>query len=392
MKIAYFDCFSGISGDMIIGALIDLGLDIDFLKKELGKLMLKGFKIEAKKIDKNGIMAVKFNVLEQKKTHNGIFRGLREINYILDNSKLDGESKKAAKKIFLALAMAESKAHGKSIDNVHFHEIGAIDTLVDIAGAVIGIRELGIERVFCSELNVGRGFVEFSHGRFPIPPPATAQLLENIPIYSNDIESELVTPTGAAIISSMAEKFGPMPSMRALKVGHGAGSKDLKQPNVLRIFLGEMEFAGSQNQIDITETNIDNMNPEIYPYVIEKLMENGALDAYLTGITMKKGRPAVKLSVLSDLKDTSRLCGIIFDETTTLGVRTFRAQRIILERETKKITTKYGDINVKVSKSGGKVNNITPEYEDCARIAKTKKLPLKKVYKEIEKNSLIQYG
>ena len=382
MKTAYFDCFSGISGDMIIGALIDLGLNVDFLKKELGKLNLKGYKIESKNIVKNGISSTKFDLIEEHKHHGE--RNLKEINKIIDNSKLDNESKNTIKKIFQKIAVAEAKIHKKPIDKIHFHEIGAIDTIIDVAGAVIGLKKLGIERIYCSKLNVGTGFVEFSHGKFPAPAPATAEILKGVPIYHNNIESELVTPTGAAIITAFAEKFGEMPAMKVEKIGYGAGTKDLGQPNVLRVFYGELAN-GKNGVINIIEANIDNMNPEICPYVIEKLMENGALDAYLTSIIMKKGRPAIKLSVLCEIKDTDKLCKIIFDETTTLGVRIFSAEKKKLDREIKIIKTKYGNVRVKISKLNGEIKNIMPEYEDCAKIAKKYKIPLKRVYVIVKK-------
>lgn len=385
MKIAYFDCFSGISGDMLIGALIDLGLNFDFLRKELGKLNLKSYRIEYKKIIKNGISATKFNVVEDKKhIHNK--RNIREINQIIGNSKLNNQIKNIIKKIFLKIATAEAKIHNKSVDKVHFHEIGAIDTIIDVAGAVIGLNKLGIEKIYCSKLNVGTGFVEFSHGKWPVPAPATAEILKGIPVYNNNIKAELVTPTGAAIITTFAEKFGEMPAMKIGKIGYGAGTKDLEQPNVLRVFYGESNKMENET-INIIETNIDNMNPEVYPYVIDKLMERGALDAYLTNIIMKKGRPAIKLTVLCEIKDTDKLCNSIFDETTTLGVRIFTAEKKKLDREIKIIKTKYGNIRVKVSKLNKKIQNIMPEYEDCAKIAKNKNIPLKMVYEEAKKHT-----
>jgi uncharacterized protein (TIGR00299 family) protein len=381
MKTLYFDCFSGISGDMIIGALLDLGLDFNYLKREIGKLNLNGYQIESKKTVKSGIASTKFNVIINKNQHEE--RNLKEINKIIDSSKLDNESKNTTKEIFLKIAEAEAKIHDKPIDKIHFHEIGAIDTIIDVAGAVIGFKKLGIEKIYCSRLNVGTGFVEFSHGKWPVPAPATAEILKNVPIYRNNFEAELVTPTGAAIITTLADKFGDMPPMKAEKIGYGAASKDLEQPNVLRVFLGEVENDENET-INIIETNIDNMNPEIYPYVIDKLMENGALDAYLTNIIMKKGRPAIKLTVLAEQKDTDKLCSIIFDETTTLGIRIFPCQRKKLERELKTIKTRYGDVRIKISKLNGKIQNATPEYEDCVKIAKKYKMPLKMVYGEIK--------
>src|SRR3989344_3189538 len=238
MKTAYFDCFSGISGDMIIGALLDLGLDINFLDKELKKLNLKNYEIQSKKIVKNGIAATKFDV-SIKHEHNHEERNLKEINEIIKKSKLDNEIKNTIKKIFLKIAIAEAKVHNKPVDKIHFHEIGAIDTIIDIAGAVIGFKKLGIDRIYCSKLNAGTGFVEFSQGKWPVPAPATAEILRNVPIYNNNIEAELVTPTGAAIITTLAFEFGEMPSMKVEKIGYGAGAKELEQPNVLRVFLGE---------------------------------------------------------------------------------------------------------------------------------------------------------
>ena len=382
MKTAYFDCFSGISGDMIIGALIDLGLDADLLKKELKKLNLKNYKIESKKIVKGGIAATKFDVAEDKNNHEE--RNLKEINEIIEKSKLDNGAKSVIKKIFLKIANAEAKIHNKPIDKIHFHEIGAIDTIIDIAGAVIGLKKLGIERIYCSNLNVGTGFVKFSHGKFPVPAPATAEILKNVPVYNNNIEAELVTPTGAAIITTLASKFGEMPGLKVEKIGYGAGTRDLEQPNVLRVFLGEVNEVENETT-NIVETNIDNMNPEIYPYVIDRLMENGALDAYLTSIIMKKGRPGIKLTVLSKIEDTDRLCNIIFNETTTLGVRIFPASKKKLDREIKTIKTKYGNVRVKISKLNNEAENITPEYEDCVKIARNKKIPLKRVYEEVKR-------
>lgn len=367
---------------MVIGALLDLGLDFNFLENELSKLNLKDYEIKTKKIVKNGIAATKFDVIETKQSHEE--RNLKEINEIIGSSGLGNEIKDTIKKIFLKIANAEAKIHNKPIDKIHFHEIGTIDTIIDVAGAVIGLKKLGIEKIYCSKLNVGTGFVEFSHGKFPVPAPATAEILKGVPVYNNNIKAELVTPTGAAIITAFASKFWEMPEMRVEKIGYGAGTKELEQPNVLRIFIGEPGKSENES-INIIEANIDNMNPEIYPYAIDKLMENGALDAYLTNILMKKGRPAIKLSVLCEMKDTDKLCKIIFDETTTLGVRIFTAEKRKLDREIKIMKTKYGNARAKVSRLNNQIQNIMPEYEDCMKIAKKHKIPLKKVYGEVRK-------
>lgn len=381
MKIAYFDCFSGISGDMIIGALIGLGLDIKFLEKELKKIKLDDYRIESKKTIKNGISAIKFDVIAGKNLHKE--KNLAEINKIIGNSGLEKEIKNKIKGIFMKIAAAESKIHNKPIAKIHFHEIGAIDTIIDAAGAVIGFKKLGIEKIYCSKLNVGSGFAEFSHGKWPVPAPAAAEILKGVPIYHDNANAELVTPTGAAIITALCSNFGEMPSIKVDKIGYGAGAKDLEQPNVLRVFLGEID-AQENGIINVIEANIDNMNPEIYPYVIERLMENGALDAYLTNIIMKKGRPAIKLTVLAKINDTEKLCKTIFGETTTIGVRIHKAAKKMLDREAKTIKTKYGGLRVKISKLDNKTKNIMPEYEDCAKIAKDKKIPLKEVYEEVK--------
>src|SRR3989338_9502138 len=364
MKILYFDCFSGISGDMILGALSDLGLDINFLKKELLKLNIGNCKIEAKKVIRKGITATKVDITDSSKHHHE--RNIKEIFLIIDNSKLEIGIKNKIKKIFLRIADAESKVHNTTIDKVHFHEIGAIDTIIDVSGAIIGLEKLGIKRIFCSKLNLGAGFVEFSHGKWPVPAPATSEILKGIPVYHNNIEFELVTPTGAAIISTLASNFGEMPAMKVEKIGCGAGTKDLKQPNVLRVFYGELEagFGNFDDKIMVIETNIDNMNPEIFPYVVERLMESGALDAYTEPITMKKGRIGIRITVLCDKNDIDKLSKIIFDETTTLGVRVYPAGRKKLDREIKTIKTRHGDVRVKISKLDGKIKNVMPEYED----------------------------
>ena len=371
MKVVYFDCFSGISGDMIIGALLDLGLDFKFLEKELKKLNLKNYKIEARRVMKSGISATKFDVIElhaNKAKYHQEERNINEINSIINKSKLDKNIRNAIKKIFYKIAAAEAKVHKTSINKVHFHEIGAIDTIIDVAGAVIGFEKLGIKKIYCSKLNIGTGFVEFSHGKWPVPAPATALILKGVPIYHNNIKSELVTPTGAAIITALAAKFGEMPAMKLEKIGYGSGTKNLEQPNVLRVFYGESEsdIENFDDKIMVMETNIDNMNPEIFPYVIERLIKSGALDAYSMPINMKKSRIGIKITVLCDKNNIDKLSKIIFEETTTLGIRIFPAGRKKLEKEIKIINTKYGKIRVKISKLNGKTKNITPEYEDCA--------------------------
>jgi hypothetical protein len=383
-KIAYFDCFSGISGDMIIGSLISSGLDVHDLKIELKKLKLKDFEVNVKRVVKNGISARKFNVISTEKVKH---RHLKDINNIIESSKLDEEIKIQAKKIFQRIAEAEAKIHNQPIEKVHFHEIGAIDTIVDVVGSLLGLKNLGIEKVYCSKLNVGSGFIKFSHGKFPVPAPATAEILTNIPVYAtSNSNTELVTPTGAAIISTIAEKFCNLPLMEVEKIGYGAGTKDIDQPNVLRVFIGKLRepFDSEQETVCIIETNIDDMNPQLYDYVMEKLIQNGALDVYLTNILMKKNRPAVKLTVLSKPNETDELVKIVFEETTSIGVRIRNEERKTLKREIKEVNTQYGKIRVKIAKLDTKIINKMPEYEDCKKIAKKQNISLIEVYNAIK--------
>ena len=382
MKVAYFDCFSGISGDMILGALIDLGMDINFLKKELKKIKIDEYTIQAKKILKKKNKAVKIDVITKSEENKS--RALSDIIQLIGNSRLDEDVKEKSRKIFYRLGKAESKIHGVSINKIHFHEVGAVDAIIDIVGAVIGIKKLKIEKIYSSSLNVGKGFIKSEHGLLPIPAPATAELLKGIPVYNNKIEKELVTPTGAAIITTLADGFDDMPEIKIENIGYGAGTFDLEQPNVLRIFLGKIE----DNKIDIIniiETNIDDMSPEYYDAIMEKLFENNALDVYLTNILMKKNRPTVKLTVLSEVKDTENLSRIILEETSTFGVRIYKANRKKIEREFRKIKTKYGIVKIKLGKLNGKIIKKYPEYEDCKRIAKREKIPIRKVYEEVIK-------
>lgn len=375
--IAYFDCFSGISGDMTVGALIDLGLDADYLKKELKKLNLKNYAIKIKKIKKNGIASTKFDVTsKEKKEH----RNLNDINKMINNSSLSKNVKELSKKIFLRLAKAESKVHGIDINKIHFHEIGAVDSIIDIVGAAIGIEKLAIEKVFASKLPFCSGFIKTAHGKLPNPAPATAELIKNVPVYHSDIEKELVTPTGAAIITALAENF-TMPLMKIKKVGYGAGTLNLKQPNVLRVFIGQQNNY-DEDSTNVIETNIDDMNPEHCDYVMQRLFDNGALDVFLTNIQMKKNRPAIKLSVITPINRTDKLVGIIFDETTTFGVRIYETKRKKLIVENREIKTRYGKIKVKIGKLNGNIKTISPEYNSCRKIAEKNKIPLKKVYEE----------
>jgi pyridinium-3,5-bisthiocarboxylic acid mononucleotide nickel chelatase len=382
MKIAYFDCFSGISGDMIAGSLLDAGLDIKMLETEIDKLGLESVKIKASKIVKQNIASTKFDVIYEDQSHH---RHLRHLNALVENTSLDNDIIEKAKEVFLKIAVAEAKIHNMPLEKVHFHEVGAIDTIVDVVAALTGLKMLGVEKVYCSRLNVGSGFVTFSHGKFPVPAPATAEILRDVPTYSTDSKGELVTPTGAAIITALADSFGDMPSIKTQAIGYGAGTKDFEHPNVLRVYLGEMAAEGASEEIDVIETDIDDMNPQWYDHVMERLYGEGALEVFFTNIQMKKNRPGVKLTILAKPGDKDRLIKIIFKDTTSLGVRFRRESRVILKREVKTFETSFGEVNAKVSYFNDEKVNIKVEYDDLKRLAFENKLSIKQISNEIDK-------
>ncbi|PKK82571.1 MAG: TIGR00299 family protein [candidate division Zixibacteria bacterium HGW-Zixibacteria-1] len=388
MKAIYFDCFAGISGDMTLGALVDAGLDIEKLKTELAKLKLEGYTITTEKVTKNGITGTKVNVqIEEQKAH----RHLKHINEIIDNSDLGDDIKQAGKKIFLRLAEAEAKIHNTTIEKIHFHEVGAIDAIIDIVGSVIGIKLLGIEKIYASRIHVGRGFVDCRHGKIPVPAPATVELLKDVPVFSTGIEKELTTPTGAAIISTLADSFGNLPAMNIGQIGYGAGTSDLEIPNLLRVMIGEVAKSDYETDaVTVIETNIDDMNPEFYEYVSEKLFKQGALDVYTSPVYMKKSRPGVLLSVIADNDRIDDIISILFSETTTIGVRMHQVERMKLQREITTVNTIYGDIRVKISKYKGQIKNIAPEYDDCKKIADENNIPLKDIYDAAKKAAPVE--
>ena len=389
MKIAYFDCFSGISGDMTVGALIDAGLKVETLEEELKKLGLFGYRLEVNKVVKKGISATQFKV---KTKEEGVERRFKDILDILEKSKLDEEIKKKSKKIFLNIAQVESKIHQKDIDKIHFHEIGGLDSIIDITSAVIGIKTLGIEEIYSSALPVGKGFVKCAHGVIPVPAPATLELLKNIPTYSGGIESEMITQTGAAIISTLAKSFGERPLMKIERTGYGAGEKEFIIPNLLRVSIGEkilkegnLKDGYVSDEAVLIETNIDDMNPEFYDYIMDQLFSQGALDVFLTPIQMKKNRPTHMLSVVVYEQDLKEILEVLFSESTTLGVRIREIKRLRLAQQNFIAETKYGKIKVKVGIFKGEIKNIAPEYEDCKNKAKQHQVPLKEVYDEARK-------
>ena len=381
MKIAYFDCFSGISGNMVLGSLLDAGLELDALKKALAKLKISGYEIEARKVRRGDISGTLVSVKTKK---DRVKRHLGDILDIIRGSTLPEDIKDRAGNIFTRLAEAEAKVHGVDVEEIHFHEVGGFDAIVDIVGSVIGLNLMGIEDVYSSPLHLGTGFVKCAHGLLPVPSPATMELVKGVPTYGRDIEAELTTPTGAAIITTLAKGFTRAPVMEVEAIGYGAGHRDLPIPNLLRLSIGETvestEQGYDEDMVTLIEANIDDMNPELYEHVMGRLLDNGALDVFLTPIQMKKSRPAMKLSTIVREADMRGVLDIFFEETTTLGVRFYEVRRKKLSRMSIDIETKHGMVSVKVSKLGDVVKNVSPEYDDCQRIALQLGIPLKDVY------------
>jgi pyridinium-3,5-bisthiocarboxylic acid mononucleotide nickel chelatase len=383
MNLAYFDCFSGISGDMTLGALLDAGCDLARLRADLQSLQVPGWEISSEKVWKNGMAATYAKVKTEDQTKH---RSLTDILEILKNSRLDDQVRDRATAIFSRLGEAEAKVHDVPVEKIHFHEVGAVDAIIDIVGACIGFHQLGIEKFACSPLNVGGGTAKMAHGVLPVPAPATATLLKGKPTYSNGVQRELVTPTGAAIVATLCDHFGPQPPMTVSAIGYGAGTADLEgQPNVVRIMIGqpaEKLVAGFDEEISVIEANLDDMNPQIYGYFLEKALAAGALDVYTTPVQMKKNRPGTLLTVLCKPQDASALTTLIFAETTTFGVRTTTAQRRILPREHVSVSTSYGDVRVKLSRINGRIQHAAPEFDDCRKLAVEKNVPLQQVINE----------
>jgi len=380
MKIAYFDCFSGVSGDMVLGALIDAGLDIQELESELDKLKISGYKIKAEKTARKGISGTKFSVdiIEQN-----VERRLKDLVEIVDQSDLDDDIKELSKKTFKELATVESKIHGKGIEEIHFHEVGGLDSIIDVIGSIIGIKKLGIEATYSSKIHVGTGFLECRHGVLPVPAPATLAMLKGIPIYSTGIEAELATPTSVCVLKTLSKGFGIMPEMKVEKVGYGAGSRELEIPNLLRVYVGESNEGGyEEDEAILIETNIDDMNPQLLAYASEILLKQGALDVFMTPIFMKKNRLGTVLSVLTTRDKLDDILLTFFTETTTLGVRIHRLERKKLSRKVISVKARFGEIKVKIGKIGNQIKNIAPEYESCKEIAMKQGIPLKDIYDE----------
>ena len=348
LRAAYFDCYSGISGDMILGAMVDLGVDIKEIRKALKKIDLKGYNLHSKKIQRNGLASTQITVkIENKKhQHSPPHRSFSDIRKLIDQSKLPSAVKNNSIEIFKRIAKVEAQIHNTTIQKIHFHEIGGADSIVDIVGGVWAVESLNLDTIISSPLNVGEGFVDCAHSRLPVPAPATLKLLKGIPVFSNGIKTELTTPTGAAMIGFYAEKFESIPTMTIKNEGYGAGSRVIPSiPNLLRVIVGNITIAKTDNLVMI-ETNIDDMNPEIFETVMESLFSAGALDVYFSAIIMKKNRPATKISVLAECGSREKLSKILLTETSSFGVRFYSVDRLILDREVKKLKTPYGLIKI----------------------------------------------
>lgn len=378
MKTLYFDCFAGASGDMILGAMVAAGVEPRALKEQLSRLGLRGYEIEFVTVNRSGISATHARV-ETADEH--AHRHLRDILKIIHESRLADGVKDCAARVFSRLAEAEARVHNQPVEEVHFHEVGALDAIIDVVGAAICFDLLGIERFICSPLHVGSGTVEMDHGRFPVPPPAVAELLKGKPIYSTEIKGELVTPTGAAIITTLCGEYGSLPEMEVQNIGYGAGTREYEKfPNALRVFIGEesRKLAGPEKLLMI-ETNVDDMSAQVFGHVMERALSLGALDCYFTPIQMKKNRPGVLLSILCRPEDKDSLRQMLFAETTTLGVRSYVVERRALDREIVRVETMYGPIDVKVARLNGHVINEMPEYEQCRAAALKTGVPLRAV-------------
>ncbi|MBI5903888.1 MAG: nickel pincer cofactor biosynthesis protein LarC [Deltaproteobacteria bacterium] len=379
MKILYFDCPTGISGDMCLGALIDLGVDFDMILSELKKLTVDEIDITVRKEVRHSITGTSFRVHLKEAHHHRTFR---DIARIIDNSPLSLGVKELSVAIFREIAEAEGKVHGIPAEEVHFHEVGAMDSIIDIVGAAVAVKSLGVDSVVSSAIPLGSGWADTMHGRIPIPAPATVEILKGAPVVSSDIPFELTTPTGAAIIKTLAGGFGPLPDMTIERVGYGAGKKDFKErANLLRVVVGEglRPGAGRGERLFIIETNIDDMSPQLSGYLMDRLLDAGALDVFFTPAQMKKNRPGLLLTVLAGEKDKERLIGLIFAESTSIGVRSYPVERACLERRTLEADTVYGKIRVKASYRDNRMLNAQPEYEDCRAAAMEHGVPLKQV-------------
>lgn len=377
MKIAYLDCVSGISGDMTLGALVDLGVDLAAIQSGIDSLGLPSCQLVTEEVKRHGFRAINLTVQhEPEHAH----RHLHHITDMIDSSTLTDAQKQLAKDIFTNLAHAEAKVHGSTLEKVHFHEVGAVDSIADIVGAAIGFDLLGVDAVVCSPIPTGHGYIKIAHGRVSVPAPATAELLKGIPLASCDVEAELTTPTGAAIVKTLAKSFGPLPAMTIEKIGLGAGDKDFKeQGNVLRMIVGTADSIAMVDQVEVLETNLDDTTGEVVGHTVNALLNAGALDVYTTPIQMKKNRPATKLTILCSAEKKQELESIVFRETMTLGIRGWTARRSILDREAVTVETEWGPIEGKRISQPDGAERFAPEYDACAKAATNANVPLQDV-------------
>ena len=382
MRILYFDCFAGIAGDMTVAALLELGFPIDTLREGLAALPLSGYTLESSRVERQGIAGASFRVTltEPDQPH----RHYSGIAAMIDRAPLKPRVKELAQRIFRRLAEAEASVHNVALERVHFHEVGAVDSIVDIVGTAIGLDYLGVEKVYASALPFGRGFVNTAHGRLPVPAPATAHLMQGIPLSGDIGEGERVTPTGAAIVAALAEGFGPPPAMRPERIGYGAGEKEFPEvPNLLRLVLAQadLEEPARHEEVLVLETHIDDMNPEIFGYLMEKLLAAGALDVAFSPLQMKKNRPATCLTVIARPQDLDKLSGIILAESSAIGLRYYPVRRVTLARSVQRRDSSLGPVLVKVLENG----RVSPEFDSCREIALSRGLPLIEVYRTVER-------
>lgn len=379
MKLAYFDCSAGAGGDMIVAAMIDAGLDIEFLKGQLQSFGIDGLKVKAERSDRQGLHAIKFSVSADDQTHH---RNLDDITKLINSSSISDIAKSTAIDIFNKLALAEAKVHNKDISQIHFHEVGAVDSIVDIVSAAIGIEALGIEKVFCSVLSVGGGTVKCDHGVMPVPAPATAELLKNIPIKGGPAQKELLTPTAAAVLTTVSGSFGVLPPMEITDTGCGAGTLELEGfPNILRLFIGRSADQDDQttDSVSLLETNVDDLSGEVIGQITQIILAAGALDVFTTPIYMKQNRPAVKVSVLCNIQDTERIQRLLFENGLTFGIRKQILQRSKLQRKFIAVDTAFGKIRIKAGLLDGKIVNAKPEFADCSNAAQSCNVSVKEV-------------
>ena len=384
MRIAYFDCFSGVSGDMCLGALVDTGLPLADLAKGLEGLRLQGFSLRSRRVARGALSGTKVDVLIGKGRDRMV--SLRDVRLVLKAAHLPEPVRDRSLAVFERLAGAEGLAHRTLSAKVHFHELGGLDALVDVVGTALGCHLLGVEALYVSAINVGSGTIRSEHGVSPAPAPATAALLKGLPVYAAGPRFELTTPTGAALMATLSAGAGSMPAMTVTSIGYGAGEADPSAwPNVLRVFVGDTLAPAESDRVAVLETNLDDMNPQAYDLLIDRLLARGALDVTLTPVIMKRGRPGIVLSVLTDPAKMEPVLKVLFAETTTLGVRVQEVARRLLARELTEVATRFGPVRVKVAKTAGRRVKARPEYQDCKRIAEQTGLPLRDVVREVER-------